>query len=42
MNSYVALTYAVALALLWGYAGALWLQSRTQLRLERAQRGGRS
>ena len=41
MNSYVALTYAVALALLWGYAGSLWLQSRTQLRRERSNQGGR-
>jgi hypothetical protein len=27
MNRYVILTYAVALALLWGYAAVLWLQS---------------
>jgi hypothetical protein len=41
MNRYVALVYAVALAVLWGYAAALWLQSRKQTRRFRANSGGR-
>jgi hypothetical protein len=28
MNGYVTLVYAVALALLWGYGAALWLEGR--------------
>jgi hypothetical protein len=41
MTDYVAVIYAIALALLWGYAGAMWLQFRTQPRRNRLNHGGR-
>jgi hypothetical protein len=40
-NEYVALVYAVALAVLWGYGAALWLESRAVSRRERTRAGGR-
>jgi hypothetical protein len=41
MTEYVALVYAVALAVLWGYGTALWLEGRAQARREKARTGGR-
>jgi hypothetical protein len=35
MTQYVALTYAIGLALLWGYAASLWLRCKSQARHSR-------
>jgi hypothetical protein len=42
MTIYVVIVYAVGLSVLWGYAGCLWLQSRTTQRPSRTHQGGQS
>jgi hypothetical protein len=44
MNGYVLAAYAVGFALIWGYAGLMWLEGRSACRhaaQNRANVGGR-